>query len=641
MCGIAGIVTREPLQSTQRDLAARLNKYLEHRGPDGGGEFHDGHIAIAMRRLSIIDLNTGWQPLYNEDRSLVLVANGEVYNFIELRQQLESRGHRFSTGSDCETILHLYEERGDRCVDHLRGMFAFALWDMRQRRLLLARDRMGEKPLYLARTDRQIVFASELKALVHGAVVPFELDPHAVHLYYHYGFVPEPMAALRGVRKLPAAHTLTIDVDRWQIDERCYWSMEDAPPVEGDPGTVIREELDRIGQLIIRSDVPVGVALSGGMDASTIATLAARKYPGTMHAFTVGYSGRPLQDERGEAKELADHLNMPFHEIEISTSELVSLFPKVNHYRDDPIADISGVSYYVVMRSAREQGVPVMLMGQGGDELFWGYPWVRTALVASQRKLALRNGGSVGLADYLKITKPPYSYTMGLLWLKSLGGLLSGWRQYRSDFVTPIDRVVFYDSEYGFKSAAEGVRDSYTPAFLEQIAGMDPTETFTKRDSQSPLDITLIRLICETYLRENGIVQGDRLSMATSVECRLPLVDYRLVETVIGLHKARPVTHSQHKRWLQDAVRHIVPPFVWSRRKRGFSPPWRSWSKALSEAYGDQLIDGYLVQNGVLRTDRARQRRGQLSPLPWAGPDVIAGRSLVLENWCRQMGGGS
>ncbi len=637
MCGIAGIISKEPLQSEHAEQVVRMSKALNHRGPDGSGEFRSRHIALAHRRLSIIDLSHGQQPLYNEDSSLVLIANGEIYNFIELRAQLQARGHSFKTGSDCETILHLYEEHGDRCVDHLRGMFAFALWDSNRRRLLLARDRMGEKPLYLACADGRIVFASELKALIRGGVVPFDLDPHAVHLYYHYGYVPEPMVAVRGVRKLPAAHTLTIDVDRWQVDEHCYWSMEDAPPVESDPATTIREELDRIAELIIRSDVPVGVALSGGVDASAVATLAAKKSHGTIHAFTVGYAGRPLQDERAEAKELADYLKIPFHEIELSTSDVVSLFAKVNHYRDDPIADISGVSYYAVMQAAREQGVPVMLMGHGGDELFWGYSWVRAALVASRRKIALRNGGAVGLADYLKITKPPYSYTKGLLWLKSLGGLLSGWQQYRSDLTSPADRLVFYDSEHGFESAAQDVLDSYAPAFRERIADTDPAAAFTRRTHDSPLDITLIRLICETYLMENGIAQGDRLSMASSVELRLPLVDYRLVETVIGLHKAHPVTQPQHKKWLQDAVRDIVPPFVMSRRKRGFSPPWRSWHKALAEAYGDQLIDGYLVQHGVLHADAAREQRSRLSPLPWAGPDLIAGRSLVLDNWCRQM----
>ncbi len=616
-----------------------MSNALIHRGPDGSGEFHSRHIALAHRRLSIIDLSNGQQPLYNEDASLILIANGEIYNFIELRSELEARGHCFKSGSDCEVILHLYEEYRDHCVDHLRGMFAFALLDLNECHLLLARDRMGEKPLYLACADGRIAFASELKALIRGGVVPFELNPHAVHLYYHFGYVPEPMAAVRGVRKLPAAHTLTIEVDPWKVVERCYWSMENAPPIEGDPATIIREELDRIGELIIRSDVPVGVALSGGLDASTVAALASKHYRGTIHAFTVGYPGRPLQDERAEAKDLAEYLKIPFHEVELSTADLVALFSKVNEFRDDPIADISGVSYYAVMRAAREQGVPVMLMGQGGDELFWGYSWVRAALAASRRKFELRNGGAVSLANYLKITRPPYSYTMGLRWLKSLGGLLSGYRQYRSDLASPEDRVVFYDGEHDFQMAYKGLDRIYTEYFRSQVLDSDSTVTFVQHDSSTPLDITIIRLICETYLRENGIAQGDRLSMAASVELRLPLVDYRLVELVIGLHKSHPIAKPEHKGWLRDAVREIVPSFVLSRRKRGFSPPWRSWNKALADAYAHQLDGGYLVQNQLLSASAAREQRRRLSPPVWAGPDPIAEKSLVLENWCRQMCG--
>ena len=639
MCGIAGIITRDALQSGHIEMLGRLNGLLYHRGPDGEGHYHDHHVALAMRRLSIIDLTTGWQPLYNEDRSLVLVANGEIYNFIELRQRLEASGHRFATGSDCETILHLYEEYGDQCVVHLRGMYAFALWDTKRRRLLIARDRMGEKPLYIASSDGELVFASELKALVRAGVVPFELDPHSVNLYYHYGYIPEPGTALRGVRKLPAAHLLSIDLDSWQFHERPYWRIEDAPPIETDPVTAIREELDRISDLIIRSDVPIGVALSGGLDSSIVATLAARKYPGTMQAFTVGYAGAPLQDERSQARELARHLNMPFHEIELSTADLVTQFQKVNYFRDDPIADIAGVGYYAVMQAAREQGVPVMLMGQGGDELFWGYRWVREALAATRRKWALRNGGKIGVFDYLKPTPPPFSYTLGLQWLGTLGGLRTGWQQYESDLTSAAGRAVFYESEHGFRDAEQKVhRGLYTRRFSEQMLEDDLTSGFVSSDPDSLPEVMLMRLICETYLMENGIAQGDRLSMAASVELRLPFVDYRFVETVVGLSKVHPGMASAHpKKWLREAVQGIVPDFVMARRKRGFSPPWRPWNKALSDAYGDQLLDGYLVQHGVITPEAARRERQRLNPNPMGLPALVAGKTLVLENWCRQM----
>jgi asparagine synthase (glutamine-hydrolysing) len=348
-----------------------------------------------MRRLSIIDLTTGWQPLYNEDRTLALICNGEIYNFVELRERLESLGHRFSTNSDCETILHLYEEHGLDCVQHLRGMFAFALYDTQRKRLLLARDRMGEKPLYLYQTNSNLFFASEMKALLASGLVPFELDPNAVNLYFHYQYVPEPLTPLKGVRKLDAACLLTVDIEDWRIEEKCYWRMEDAPPLEGDPARHIREQLEVVGEIVIRSDVPVGVALSGGLDSSAIASLAASKYPGTMHAFSIGYPDSPETDERADARALADHLGLPFHDVELSTSEMVSFFPELVSWRDDPIADIAGYGYYSVMKLAREHSVPVVLQGQGGDELFWGYPWVRDAARQTERKVSQRHRTSI------------------------------------------------------------------------------------------------------------------------------------------------------------------------------------------------------------------------------------------------------
>ncbi|MDX6711939.1 MAG: hypothetical protein QOH96_2955, partial [Blastocatellia bacterium] len=282
MCGIAGIVGRNALSEAELNELDVVNELLIHRGPNGAGRFRSGNVALAMRRLSIIDLEGGFQPLYNEDRTLALVANGEIYNFIELREQLEAKGHEFQTGSDCETILHLYEEHGLDFVDHLRGMFAFALWDSRRRRLVIARDRMGEKPLYLFEHNQRIVFSSELKSLLAFSTVPFELDPESVNLYFHYQYVPEPRTMLKGVRKLDAAHMLVVDVDQWRTKDICYWRMEDAPPIEtADPARRIREELEVISKIVVRSDVPVGVALSGGMDSSAIAALAVQKYPGT------------------------------------------------------------------------------------------------------------------------------------------------------------------------------------------------------------------------------------------------------------------------------------------------------------------------------------------------------------------------
>jgi asparagine synthase (glutamine-hydrolysing) len=644
MCGIAGIVRRDGVDAQHVATVARINELLAHRGPDGSGHFENRYVALAMRRLSIIDLATGWQPLYNEDRSLALVANGEVYNFIELRRMLESRGHRFSTKSDCETILHLYEDHGDQCVEHLRGMYAFALWDSRKRRLLLVRDRMGEKPLYLVQTDGQIIFASELKSLIGSGAAALDLDPHAIHLYFHYSYVPEPMCIVRGVRKLPAGHMLSVDVDRWRVEQRCYWRMEDAPPIDDpNPAALIRQELDRVSELVIRSDVPVGVALSGGMDSSAIATLAAKHYPGTMQAFSVGYPGRPMQDERRDAKALADHLGMPFHDIELSTSQMVSDYPAMVAWRDDPIADIGGPNYYTVMKLARSHNVPVMMMGQGGDELFWGYRWVKESVSANERKQRLRGSGAGSqfpgsrrqITEYLKLTRPPYSYSGAVRWLGALGGLGDGWRQWHLDRTTPAQRMVFYDRETGYRSAARRLLELYTPTMQQRVLDCNPASIFTFELPWPQIDVAITKLITETYLLENGIVQGDRLSMASSVELRLPLVDYRLAEIVVGLRKRHSDSHLEPKKWLKDD---IVPPFVMSRRKRGFTPPWRDWMRALSAAYGKELLDGYLVQHDVLSRSGAEQLRDQLSPHALGVSSSLSLAALALETWCRQMG---
>jgi len=639
MCGITGLISRKALTPAQLEQVDRVNALLTHRGPDGEGSYTEPHLKLAMRRLSIIDLKTGWQPLYNEDRSLVLVANGEVYNYVELRRELELRGHAFGSGSDCETIIHAYEEYGAPFVDYLRGMFAFALWDKRTRRLILGRDRMGEKPLYLVTGPDTLFFASELRALVRAGVVPFKLDPHAVNLYYHYSYVPEPACAVAGVRKLPAAHVLTVDLDPWRVTERCYWRMDDAPPLVGNPGTLIREQLQQSAELITRADVPVGVALSGGLDASAVAALASAARARDIHAFTVGYAGTPWQDERNEARAFADHLGIPHHTVELTTDEMLDQYSAVNLHRDDPIADGAGVGIAAVATLARRHDVPVLLFGQGGDELFWGYRWVREALRATRRRAAAVSGLR-GIADYLRFSPPPLSVTLGLQWAMSGAGILSEWRQYQRDRQAPPDRVVFYESEPVFSRVSRALGSHFfADGFAQAIGKPDLTQSFMKRQSESSPEVTLIRLICETYLMENGIAQSDRLTMASSIESRLPLVDYRLVETVIGLHKSYAVSEQAvPKQWFRDAVSGLLPDFVLNRRKRGFSPPWRQWGLALATAHGDQLVDGYLVQNGVIRPEAARRQRHELYPR-LSGPRPLASLSLGLENWCRQMAG--
>jgi asparagine synthase (glutamine-hydrolysing) len=636
MCGISGIISQAPLLPEQVVSVRAANSRLAHRGPDGAGEFQDVNVMLAMRRLSIIDLEGGWQPLYNEDRSLALVANGEIYNFIELRARLESQGHRFNTNSDCETILHLYEEYGLSCVEHLRGMFAFALWDAKRKRIVLARDRMGEKPLYLYEISGCLFFASELKALLASGLVPFELDPTTINLYFHYQYVPEPLTPLKGVRKLDAACLLTVDIDPWRVEERRYWRMEDAAPINGDPATLIRQQLETVSEIVIRSDVPVGISLSGGLDSSAVAALAARKYPGTMHAFSVGYPGRLENDERADARSLADQLEMPFHDVELTTSEMVSFFPELVYLSDDPIADMAGFGYYSVMKLAREHDVPVVLQGQGGDELFWGYDWVQTAAHASARKLHRTDHPIAALPQYLELSLPGGLSRVKLAeWVYSVASLRNGWESLRRDTNSPPGQMVFYDLLADFRASMNAASTIYSPSFSEQINGNKPTSLFTFDRPWPNIDVTLTRLICDTYLRENGITQADRLAMASSIEMRLPLLDYRLVETVVGLRKVQTDVDKPPKAWLKEAIRDLLPESVINRRKRGFSPPVMEWHRALFAAHGASLRDGYLLQHDVL-TEASAQHLST-GPFPSDNVAPVSFKALVLEQWCRQL----
>ena len=613
-----------------------MNAALVHRGPDGAGEYRDANLALAMRRLSIIDLEHGGQPLYNEDRTLVALVNGEIYNYLELREDLQKSGHRFRTGSDCETILHLYEEHGPDCVRHLRGMFAIALWDTRRQRLILARDRMGEKPLYLYERDGALFFASELKALLRSGAVPFELDPVAVDLYFHYSWVPEPATPIKNVRKLAAATLMVIDVNPWRVQQTCYWRMEDAPPLAGEPDEVIRAELQVVSKLVIRSDVPVGIALSGGLDSAAIAALTAREYPGTMHAFSVGYPGRPPCDERSDAQALADSLGMPFHDVELDTAGMVAAFPDMVYWRDDPIADIAGYGYYEVMRLAREHHVPVMLQGHGGDELFWGYAGVREALRRTMRLPRLREAGWRALPELVRDRLPRTMSSSSLYhWLRGGAGIAAAAAEYRDLVRRPADRLVFWDVWPDFLEARRTIGRWYGATLRGIGEKHDVHGIFTIPQPLPPLDVLFTRLICDTYLRCNGIAQGDRLSMASGVELRLPLLDYKLVETVIGLRKNTPDHQLPPKAWLKAALKGILPDDVINRPKKGFSPPVGAWYRALFGAYGNDLVGGYLVKSEILSPEGGHaMSRGEAAP---GGVHPLSFKALVLEQWCRRM----
>lgn len=636
MCGISGLIGGTPLSAEEIERARSMNAAQFHRGPDGSGEHLAKQVVFGMRRLAIIDLTGGWQPLYNEDKSLVLVANGEVYNYIELRKDLQARGHVFRTKSDCETIVHAYEEYGLDFVHKLRGMYAFSLHDTKNHRVIIVRDRMGEKPMYITEQSGRLLFASEMKGILASGMITFELDPNAVNDFYHFQYVPEPATAVVGVRKLPPGHLLIIDLDPWRVEQRCYWRMEDAPALTGDPKKLIRECLEEIGQLIIRSDVPVGVALSGGLDSSTVACLAAKNSPGQIHALSIGYSGRPHMDERARAKQLADHLGMPFHDYEVPADEVADCFLDRVFAKDDPIADISGHGYYALSRLAREHNIPVLLQGHGIDELFWGYTWVRSAVVSSMKKCGRL---PVTMGDRLSLLRkffPKNFQRKGRRdWAFFVGGLLSGWKSLRPAAGAGANVLDFYNIAEEFEMGRYASSRIFPSSFRERLTNHRPEDWFTVQMPWPDLGALITKLICNTYLLENGMAQGDRLSMSWAVELRLPFVDYRLAEIAIGLRKASPDHMLPPKARFREVIKDMLPDWVMNRPKTGFTPPSQEWVAALVDRYGKDLASGYLVEHGVLDHKAAKWiAREHIRISAW--PTTLY-KTLVLEWWARSM----
>lgn len=610
MCGIAGIVVPEgpPPMSALRAMQSRLR----HRGPDSQGHHAADQIALAHTRLSIIDVEGGQQPFFDEQGRYCLIANGEIYNFQSVRQDLERQGHKFRSRSDCEVMLPLYERYGENCVDHLRGMFAFAVWDKRKRQLFLGRDRMGEKPLYYAFTEKGFVFASELRAILASGLVDTRLDAKQVARYFKYQYVPEPFTPFHGVKKLSAGSTLMLDADAWKIHEQRYWNAWDAEPIDADPKTAIRNALEDAVKTSLVSDVPLGVSLSGGIDSSILACLMKAYSDKPIHAISIGYPNASAVDERGHARQLAQRLGIEFHDVELHDSEMLANFRDVVLSRDDPIGDLSGYNYFAIMQHAKSVGLKVMLQGHGVDELCWGYPWVRNSVSLNEGR------------------RPPMAMFKGNSTRSKLGSLV----RYLRDRSTPLPRefTMFEFQPYAswVNRNAQGL---FTPDFVNESdwSSLSPSNEYGSTDMRVDLEVT--RLIVDYYLLENGIAQGDRLSMAHSVEMRLPFVDHKLVETIVGLRKSERDDHLPLKYWIKESVRDLLGDEILDRPKRGFEPPGDRWQASLRDVFGPELIDGFLVQEGILTQKMARRL---VRPVMRDSAEAAVSRmAIILEIWAR------
>lgn len=641
MCGIVGIFSTD-CNYWKSKIEVPLLAFLQHRGGDDRGTWHDDHVYLGHTRLSILDLSSlGHQPMSYQNGRFWITFNGEIYNYLEIRQELISKGYTFISQTDTEVLLAAYAEWGKDCLEKLRGMFAFGIWDTQEKQLFLARDRTGEKPLYYWHDQNIFYFASELKALIKLLPHQPQLDPISVDLFLHYQYVPEPKTPLIGVYKLPAAHYLLIDYQTWEIQPQQYWSLYKIPAIAGNPTELIRQELDRVIELTLRSDVLVGIALSGGIDSGAIAALATPKYKDTLQCFSIGYPNRPPYDERSQAQELAKSLGLPCLDIELKTEDLVDFFPDLVAAMDDPIADIAAFGHYSVMKLAHDHGIKVMLSGIGGDELFWGYGWTTQAVRLTQCKLQILQGQSkprFGL-DFLSKFSRNNLYLKFAYSSKSpqiLRSFLSHAVEYSQLDLKHPEQAVFQNLVPDFNSALKYTKQIYTDEFAASLPCKNAFQPY-KICSQDIKDIPLqiCQLLFDTWLVSNCLALGDRISMASSVETRLPFLDYKLIELVMGLRKNQPDHELEQKYWLKQALKGTLPDEVLNRPKRGFQPPVQEWMENILCKYMAWLTDGHLIALKILDGDYIQKLCQEFTNRHQH--TFILYKILILETWYRKV----
>ncbi len=571
MCGITGWANLEPHTPPfdgAQDLLHSMCERMTHRGPDSEGLMVSKGVALGMRRLAIIDLVTGEQPVFNEDKSIAVVLNGELYNYREVREQLEKQGHSFRSASDTEILPHLYEEYGDDMVDHLNGMFAFALWDYKKRRLLIARDRFGEKPLYWGIFDNSLIFASEPKVLLaHPSVRP-ALNLQALRQYLSFDYVPAPLSIYEGINKLPAAHKLVLEDGVVEVTR--YWQLKyqtiDPVPSLDDAAEHLRSLLADAVRMRLVSDVPLGVLLSGGVDSSTVAALAVRASTEAVKTFSISFAESSF-DESAYARGVAKFLGTDHHEERLSANLAANLVGEIGSWLDEPFSDPSLVPTYLLSRFTRKH-VTVALGGDGGDELFAGYEMYvghRWAEIYKHVPQAVRSGIIEPLVRLLPVK------TKNLSLDYKANRFVTG---------TKYDEVTRHHVWFGSFTPEEQTR-LLTP---DALAATDSDIYRQAREMMAECgDHDLVKrmqnLDTRLYLAEDILTKVDRASMAVSLEVRAPFLDPRVAEFAASLPSNYKLRGSKTKYILKKAVDDMLPRFVTRRPKKGFGVPVAEWLK--------------------------------------------------------------
>jgi asparagine synthase (glutamine-hydrolysing) len=622
MCGIAGFIGQEALIDYHGRAAVldRMCSVISHRGPDDQGTMLTNDVALGMRRLSIIDLSGGHQPMTTEDGGVTVVFNGEIYNYRQLCKELQGRGHRFHTRSDTESILYSYKEYGITCVEHLRGMFAFAIWDAPRRKLFIARDRVGEKPLYYSMTPQgTFVFGSELKSLLEYPGVGREINPESLDAYLTFGYVPDPLSIFKNIYKLPPGHHLTLVEGKIKIEE--YWDFPYEPVRDHRSEDEYIEELRILLNESVRmrlvADVPLGAFLSGGIDSAAIVGLMSRNMSEPVKTFSIGFR-EDSYDELKYARLAAKHFGTDHHEL-IVTPDVCHLIEDLAWQFDEPFADSSAIPTYMVSKLAREH-VTVVLSGDGGDELFAGY----TRYLVEQQRSGFGNlPGFVrkGMMQPLSRRLPHGAWGRNYLYNVALD---------------PIERYI--DSISIFTNLNKA--SLYTDDFRKTLGGFKPAATryqdYAARVHTGAAIDPLLYLDSKTYLPGDILTKVDRMSMAVSLEARVPLLDHKLVEFVNRMPASMKMRGRETKHIFKRAVQGLVPDQILNRPKQGFGVPIATWiNQELRERIHDTFGEARTRQRGyvsphyvdVLLEEHERGRRDH-SPALWT--------LLMFELWCRR-----
>jgi asparagine synthase (glutamine-hydrolysing) len=623
MCGICGKLNFDQGARVEPGLVTAMLDTIRHRGPDDEGIYSARHVALGHRRLSIIDLKTGHQPLSNEDGTVWIVFNGEIYNFQELRAFLLSKGHVFKTQTDTETIVHLYEEFGPECLGKLRGMFAFAIWDENKKSLFLARDRVGIKPLYYALTDRSLVFASEIKAILADDTIDRELMPEMIDRFFTFLYLPGEETLLKGIKKLAPGHYLLAKQGKAEV--RQYWDLSFSKPAGGRSIEDAKDELlsllaETVEQHMI-ADVPVGVLLSGGVDSTAVLSFAVERTSKEVSSYTVGFSDTGVADERPYAKLAAETFGTRHHDMSITAADFMDFMPKYVWHMEEPVCEPPAIAMYYVSKFARRD-VTVLLSGEGGDEAFAGY--------SNYRNLLWLERGKRAFAPFRG------TFARGLSLADSMFHLPRA-RKYAPLMNARFPGYYFSRTSNPFRYAGDGLGKLYTMDFARSVNRERSVEPVRRLQAHAQNETTLDAMLyidTKTWLPDDLLIKADKMTMANSLELRVPLLDHKILEFAAALPSNFKVRGFTTKYLAKEALGQRVPKAILERRKVGFPVPYESWlRKDLRGWVRDILFDRTTTNRGYFATSALQKLLARDEALGGCSKEIFS--LVTLELWHR------